>query len=119
MSALKIVRLLSIAVALIVSFAPEMSHEGLVMVVLGLVGGYLADEANKGNRTNFLVFAVALYMVSGAIGASGPSGVAESAAHEIPKIGEYITGFMVNMSTIVSAAALAVILNALKDQACE
>jgi len=105
MSALKIVRLLSIAVAVVGAFV-AIPEAALVMAVLGLVGGYLADEANKGNRTNFLVFAVALAAVSGAAGA-------------IPGVGGYISDIMGNMSTIVSAAALAVILNALKDQASE
>jgi len=105
MSALKIVRLLSIAVAVVGAFA-AIPQAALVMAVLGLVGGYMADEADKGNRTNFLVFAVALSAVSGAAGA-------------IPAIGGPVSDIMANMSTIVNAAALAVILNAIKDQASE
>ena len=105
MSALKIVRLLSIAVAVVGAFA-AIPQAALVMAVLGLVGGYMADEADKGNRTNFLVFAVALGAVSGAAGA-------------IPAVGGPVSDIMANMSTIVNAAALAVILNAIKDQATE
>jgi hypothetical protein len=65
MSALKIVRLLSIAVAVVGAFT-AIPEAALVMAVLGLVGGYMADEADKSNRTYFLVFAVALGTVSGA-----------------------------------------------------
>jgi hypothetical protein len=36
------------------------------MTVLGLVGGYMSDQADKSNRTYFLVLAVALGTVSGA-----------------------------------------------------
>ncbi|MCS5586978.1 MAG: hypothetical protein NZ697_00630 [Porticoccaceae bacterium] len=105
MGALKIVQLLSIAVAVVGAFV-AIPEAALVMVVLGLVSGYMADEANKGNRTNFLVYAVALGVVSGAAG-------------DLPAIGGYISDIMANMSTIVSAAALAVIINAIKDQATE
>jgi len=105
MGALKIVQLLSIAVAVVGAFV-AIPEAALVMVVLGLVSGYMADEANKGNRTNFLVYAVALGVVSGAAG-------------DLPAIGGYISDIMANMSTIVNAAALAVILNAIKDQATE
>ena len=53
MSALKIVRLLSIAVAVVGAFV-AIPEAALVMAVLGLVGGYMADEADKSNRTYFL-----------------------------------------------------------------
>jgi hypothetical protein len=66
----------------------------------------MADEADKGNRTYVLVFAVALGAVSGAAGA-------------IPVVGGPISDIMGNMSTIVNAAALAVILNAIKDKVSE
>ena len=105
MSALKIVRLLSIAVAVVGAFI-VIPEAALVMAVLGLVGGYMADEADKTNRTYFLVFAVALGTVSGAAAA-------------LPVIGGPISDIMANLSTIVNAAALAVILNAIKDRASE
>jgi len=105
MSALKIVRLLSIAVAVVGAFT-AIPEAALVMAVLGLVGGYMADEADKSNRTYFLVLAVALGTVSGAAAA-------------LPVIGVPISDIMANLSTIVNAAALAVILNAIKDRASE
>jgi len=105
MSALKIVRLLSIAVAVVGAFT-AIPQAALVMAVLGLVGGYMSDEADKGNRTYFLVLAVALGTVSGAAGA-------------IPVVGGPVSDIMANISTIVNAAALAVILNAIKDRVTE
>jgi hypothetical protein len=107
MSALKIVRLLSIAVAVVGAFV-AIPEAALVMAVLGLVGGYMADEADKSNRTYFLVFAVAL----GTVSVSGAAGA-------LPVIGGPISDIMANLSTIVNAAALAVILNAVKDRASE
>jgi hypothetical protein len=105
MGALKIVRLLSLAVAIIGAFI-AIPEAALIMAILGLVGGYLADEADKSNRTYFLVFAVALGTVSGAAAA-------------IPGIGGPISDIMGNLSTIINASALAVILNAIKDRLME
>ena len=101
MSALKIVRLLSIAVAVVGAFT-AIPQAALVMAVLGLVGGYMADEADKGNRTYVLVFAVALGAVSGAAGA-------------IPVVGGLIRDIMGYMITLVYAAALAVIMFVITD----
>ena len=95
----------AIAVAVVGAFT-AIPEAALVMAVLGLVGGYMADEADKSNRTYFLVFAVALGTVSGAAAA-------------LPVIGGPISDIMANLSTIVNAAALAVILNAIKDRASE
>lgn len=105
MGALKIVRLLSILVAVVGAFV-AIPEAALIMALLGLIGGYLADEADKDNRMYFLVFAVALGTVSGAAGA-------------IPAIGGPISDIMGNLSTIVNASALAIIINAVKDRAME
>ena len=105
MGALKIVRLLSILVAVVGAFV-AIPEAALIMALLGLVGGYLADEADKDNRMYFLVFAVALGAVSGAAGA-------------IPAIGGPISDIMGNLSTIINASALAIIINAVKDRAME
>jgi len=105
MSPLKIVRLLVLAVAVIGAFVtiPEV---GLVHVVLGLAMGVMSDQADKDNRMMFLVFAVALHTVSGAAGA-------------LPVIGEHISTIMGNFSVMVNAAALGVIMMAIKDRVAE
>jgi hypothetical protein len=54
----------------------------------------------------FLVFAVALHTVSGAAGA-------------LPVIGEHISTIMGNFSVMVNAAALGVIMMAIKDRVAE
>ena len=105
MGALKIVRLLSILVAVVGAFV-AIPEAALIMALLGLIGGYLADEADKDNRMYFLVFAVALGTVSGAAGA-------------IPGIGGPISDIMGNLSTIINASALAIIINAIKDRVME
>jgi hypothetical protein len=92
MSPLKVVRLVSLLVAVVGAFI-AIPEAALVM-------------ADSSNRTYLLVFAVALASVSGAAGA-------------IPMIGDYISAIMGNMSTIVNAMALGIIIMAIKDRAME
>jgi hypothetical protein len=105
MSPLKIVRLLVLAVAVIGAFVaiPEV---GLVHVILGLAMGVMSDQANKDNRMFFLVVAVALTAVSGAAGG-------------LPVIGGHISAIMGNVSVMVNAAALGIIMMVIKDRATE
>ena len=105
MSPLKIVRLVSLLVAVVGAFI-AIPEAAIVMAVLGLALGVMSVMADSSNRTYVLVFAVALASVSGAAGA-------------IPIIGVYISAIMGNMSTIVNAMALGVIIMALKDRAME
>ena len=53
MGLLKIVRYLSVLVAVVGAFM-AIPEAALIMTLLGLVGGYLADEADKDNRMYFL-----------------------------------------------------------------
>jgi len=105
MSPLKIVRLVSLLVAVVGAFI-AIPEAALVMAVLGLALGIMSDMADSSNRTYLLVFAVALASVSGAAGA-------------IPMIGDYISAIMGNVSTIVNAMALGIIIMALKDRVME
>ncbi len=105
MSPLKIVRLVSLLVAVVFAFI-TIPAAALVMAVLGLALGIMGDMADSSNRTYLLVFAVALASVSGAAGA-------------IPIIGDYISLIMGNMSTIVNAMALGIIVMAIKDRVLE
>ena len=105
MNALKIVRLAVLVVAVIGAFV-AIPEAALIMTILGLVMGYLSDQADKTNRLYYFVFAVALSSVYGAAGA-------------LPIVGEYITAILGNMSAIVNAGAVAVIILAIKDRAME
>lgn len=105
MGLLKIVRYLSVLVAVVGAFM-AIPEAALIMTLLGLVGGYLADEADKDNRMYFLVFAVALSTVSGAAGA-------------IPEVGGYVSDIMGNFSTIINASALMIIIKAVFDRVTE
>ena len=104
-SPLKIVRLVSLLVAVVGAFI-AIPEAAVVMAILGLALGIMSDMADSSNRTYLLVFAVALASVSGAAGA-------------IPIIGDYISLIMGNMSTIVNAMALGIIVMAIKDRVLE
>ena len=105
MSPLKIVRLVSILVAVVGAFV-AIPEAAMIMAVLGLALGITGDMADSSNRTYLLVFAVALGTVSGAAGG-------------IPMVGDYISAIMGNISSIVNAMALGIIIMAIKDRAME
>ena len=101
-SPLKIVRLVSLLVAVVGAFI-AIPEAAVVMAILGLALGIMSDMADSSNRTYLLVFAVALASVSGA-------------ADDIPMIGDSIRAIMGNMSTILNAMALGIIIMALTDR---
>jgi hypothetical protein len=105
MSPLKVVRLLALAIAVIGAFV-AIPEAALVMILIGVALGFLSDQADKDNRTFFLIFAIALASMSGAVDA-------------LPVIGGYVTAILGNLSDIVSAAAVAVILMVIKDRVME
>ena len=105
MSLLKVVRLLALAIAVIGAFV-AIPEAALIMILIGVALGFLSDQADKDNRTFFLIFAIALASMSGAV-------------DTLPVIGGYVTAILGNLSDIVSAAAVAVILMVIKDRVME
>lgn len=105
MSPLKVVRLLTLAIAIIGAFV-AIPEAALVMILIGVALGFLSDQADKDNRTFFLIFAIALASMPGAVDA-------------LPVIGGYVTAILGNLSDIISAAAVAVILMVIKDRVME
>ena len=93
MGAGKIVQLVGVLVAVIVGLGVSFDYSAAVIAVLGAVGGYFiaADD-----RSRFLIVAIALYMVSGALG-------------DIPAVGEYISGALGELSSLFNAAAVTAI----------
>ncbi len=88
----KIIRLVAVLIAVIAAFV-VIPEEAAVIAVLGLVAGYFIEEERA---TAFLVMALALYMVSGALG-------------PIWVIGEFLTAILGSVSSLVNAAACTVI----------
>ena len=97
MSPLKVVRLLAVAIAIIGAFT-AIPEAALIMVLVGLALGFLSDQADKDNRTFYLIF---------------------GAAGGLPVIGGYITAILGNMSEIINAGAVAIILMVIKDRVME
>lgn len=93
MGAGKIVQLVGVLVAVIVGLGVAFDYSAAVIAVLGAVGGYFIAEDD---RSRFLIGAIALYMVSGALG-------------DIPVVGEYISGALGGLSSLFNAAAVTVI----------
>ncbi|MEE8427085.1 MAG: hypothetical protein V3S15_07345 [Woeseiaceae bacterium] len=80
-------------VAVIVGLGVSFDYSAAVIAVLGAVGGYFIAEDD---RSRFLIGAIALYMVSGALG-------------DIPAVGEYISGALGGLSSLFNAAAVTAI----------
>ncbi|MGB2044196.1 MAG: hypothetical protein ACPH3I_02585 [Porticoccaceae bacterium] len=102
MGVLKILRLLGMAVALIAAFV-AVPEAVLILTVIGLVVGVMGDMEDSSNRLYWLIVAMALATVSGA-------------ASPLPVIGGPISDIMGNMSTLMSAVALGLLMNAMKER---
>ena len=103
MDAIKIIRLVALALAVIAAFV-EIPYVALAFIVLGLVIGFMGVPEER--RLLLLVMAVALAMVADTL-------------NPIPAIGEYLTAILTNASAILNAVAVAVILMIFKDRITE
>ena len=88
----KIVRLVSILFAIVAAFV-TIPQAALIMALLGLVVGWFVEEER---RTIYFLFVLTLALAHGAL-------------NPIPGVGEYITDILANVSAIVNAGALTVI----------
>lgn len=96
----KIIQIVGVLVALVAGVIGGFPSSALAIAVLGAVGGYfIVDD----DRLRFLVAALALAMVHGALG-------------PIPVIGEYITLALGGLSGLYNAAAVTVIVKALVEK---
>ncbi len=103
MDTAKIVRIVALIVAIVAAFI-EIPYIALIMVVLGLVIGFIGVPEDR--RLIFMVTALTLTMVAGALG-------------PIPAIGDYLTAILTNASAIINAGAVAVIILIIKDRLTE
>ncbi len=94
MNAVNIMRIIAIAAAVIAAFV-TIPYVAIAFIVLGLVIGFIGIEDDR--RILFLVMAVALTTVAGSLGG-------------IPMAGEYLTAILTNLSTVINAGAVAVIM---------
>ncbi len=103
MNAIKIIRLLGLVVAIVAAFV-AIPYVTLVMIVLGLAVGFMGVAEER--RLMFLVTAATLTIVADSLG-------------PIPVVGDYLTAILNNISTILNAGAVAVILMSIKDRVTE
>ena len=103
MDTIKIIRLAALAVAVIAAFV-TIPYITLVMVVLGLAMGIMGVSEEQ--RIIFMITAVTLAAVAGSL-------------DSIPVAGVHLTTILENLSTIINAGALAVILMIIKDGVTE
>ncbi len=89
----KIIQLVGVLAAVIVGLGVSFDYSAAVIAVLGAAGGYFIAEDD---RSRFLIGAIALYMVSGALG-------------DVPIVGEYISGALGELSNLFNAAAVTAI----------
>ena len=93
MGADKIVQLVAVIVAIVAGLMGGFAYSALIIALLGIAGGwFIAAE----DRTRFLIAALALIAVQGALA-------------PIPVVGEWITAALSGLSGLFNAGAAAVI----------
>ncbi|NIP18187.1 MAG: hypothetical protein GWM87_08550 [Xanthomonadales bacterium] len=103
MDTAKIIRLVALLVAVVAAFA-TIPYIDLIMVIVGLALGFMTVPEER--RLIYMVTAVTLTTVAGALG-------------PIPGVGDYLTAILGNLSAIVNAGAIAVIMMIVKDRLTE
>ena len=103
MDTLKIIRIAGLVVAVIAAFV-TIPYIALVWIVLGLAVGFMGVPEER--RLIFMVAAVTLTTVAGSLG-------------PVPAVGEYLSAILSNLSAIVNAGAVAVIVMIIKDRLTE
>lgn len=89
----KIIKLVGVLVAVVAGVIGGFAYSALLIVILGVVGGWFIA---KDERSRFLIATVALFAVQGSLGV-------------IPEVGVYISGALGGLYDVFSAAAVTVI----------
>ena len=100
MNLANILRIVVLLVAVVGAFV-AIPQAALILVVLGLVAGFVGVEED--NRQNYLILAIALTTVAGALGG-------------IPGGGGYISSILGDVSSAVNAGAVAVIVTIIYER---
>ena len=103
MSAAKIARIIAIVVAIVAAFV-TIPYAAAILAVLGLIVGFIGVEEER--RLLYFVMAVTLTMVAGALGG-------------IPMFGDYLTAILTNISAVINAGAVAVIVMIIYERVTE
>lgn len=103
MNAVKIIRIISTILIIVFAFI-QFEYAMLILAVLGLLNGFMGVTEER--RLIYLVTALALYMSTGALGM-------------VPAVGDYITAIFSNLSAVLNAGVLAVVIMTVKDRLTE
>lgn len=103
MSAAKIALIIAIIVAIVAVFV-TIPYAAAILAVLGLIVGFIGVEEER--RLLYFVMAVTLTMVAGALGG-------------IPMVGNYLTDILTNISAVINAGAVAVIVTIIYERVTE
>ena len=101
MSPAKIIRIVGVALAVAAALIPGIPMADLGLAILGLGAGYYVAS---GDRATLLVTVIALN-----------SGVA-GAVDAIPAVGMYVSAILTNIGGLLAAAAVTVVVMAVKEQ---
>jgi len=104
MSPARIIRIVGVALAVAAALIPGIPMVGLGLAVLGLGAGYYVAS---GDRATLLATVIALN-----------SGVA-GAVDAIPAVGMYVSAILTNLGGLLAAAAVTVVVMAVKEQLTE
>jgi hypothetical protein len=99
----KILRIISLVVVVVAAFV-AFPYASVLMILLGLAIGFIGVPEER--RLFYFVMAIALTTVAGALG-------------PIPAVGEYATAILTNLSTVINAGAVAVILMVVYERVTE
>lgn len=99
MDVAKIVRLVAVLFAVVAALV-AIPYEAAIIAILGLVVGYFVEEDS---RLPFMVLALTLSLVHGALG-------------PIPSVGIYLTDILASISSLINAGACAVIVMQIIDR---
>ncbi len=89
----KIIKLVGVLVALVAGVIGGFAYSALLIVILGVVGGWFIA---KDERSRFLIATVTLIAVQGSLGV-------------IPEVGGFISGALGGLAALFSAGAVTVI----------
>ena len=99
----RIIRIICLAAAIVAAFV-AIPGIAIIFPLLGLALGFMTVPEDR--RLNYLVATITLGMVAGSLNA-------------LPAVGTYLTAIFTNMSSILNAGAIAVILLITKDRLTE
>lgn len=104
MNAAKLIRIVATLLCIVAAFVQDIPYVMLVLALLGLANGFIGVEQER--RLSYMVTALALALSAGALGM-------------VPVAGEYITAIFTNLSAVLNAGVLAIVIMIVKERITE